>query len=134
MTDKFSMAHSVEARPVYLDNELIEYLSSTHYSQRTNIFDIKKLQKNALKKYIPVEIMNRNKQGFILPIDKWIKENHLEYLLSFFDKKKLKRQGIFNENLIESLIKPNINTNFRYEKIWGLFMFQIWYSNFIDSL
>ena len=134
MTDKFSMAHSVEARPVYLDNELIEYLSNTHYSQRTNIFDIKKLQKNALKKYIPLEIMNRNKQGFILPIDKWIKENHLEYLLSFFDKKKLKRQGIFNENLIESLIKPNINTNFRYEKIWGLFMFQIWYSNFIDSL
>ena len=134
MTDKFSMAHSVEARPVYLDNELIEYLSNTHYSQRTNIFDIKRLQKDALKKYIPTEIMNKNKQGFVLPIDKWSKENHLDYLLSFFDKKKLKKQGIFNENLIESLINPLLYSNARFEKIWGLFMFQMWYSNFIDSL
>lgn len=134
MTDKFSMAHSVEARPVYLDNELIEYLSKVHYSQRTNIFDIKKLQKTALKNFITNEIMNRGKQGFILPIDKWIKENHLKYLLSFFNKKKLKKQGIFNENLIETIINPHLSISNRYEKIWGLFMFQMWYSNFIDPL
>ena len=91
MTDKFSMAHSVEARPVYLDNELIEYLSNTHYSQRTNIFDIKRLQKDALKKYIPTEIMNKNKQ-VCAPIDKWSKENHLDYLLSFLIKKNLRNK------------------------------------------
>lgn len=133
MTDKFSMAHSVEARPVYLDNNLIEYVSKLNSKIRTSLFNIKKLQKNSLNDYLPDKIMQRKKQGFVLPIEDWIIKKNKSHILSLFDKRKIIRQDIFDKDILSSTIIPILESKIkvRYQKVWSLYMFQLWYDKFI---
>ncbi|MFN8438805.1 MAG: asparagine synthase (glutamine-hydrolyzing) [Cytophagales bacterium] len=67
-TDKASMQHGVEVRVPYLDNELIDYLSTVPDSLKVNGFVSKYLLKEVAKKYLPSVIIERSKTGFSLPI------------------------------------------------------------------
>lgn len=65
--DRVSMATSVEARVPYLSHSLLELIFS--YSDRLRNLNrtAKHLQKNIAEKFLPQDIINRQKKGFGLP-------------------------------------------------------------------
>jgi len=131
MSDHFSMAHSLEVRPPFLDNSMIDLFLTMPPNYRTSFFDLKKILKTAFKNELNSEILNSTKKGFVLPIRNWIKSHFYKDLLSIFDPKKLKKQDIFNHNLLDDYIIPLIkNENSNITAVWGLFMFQLWYDEF----
>lgn len=131
MSDHFSMAHSLEVRPPFLDNSMIDLFLTMPPNYRTSFFDLKKILKTAFKNELNSEILNSTKKGFVLPIRNWIKSHFYKDLLSIFDPKKLKKQDIFNHNLLDEYIIPLIkNENSNITSVWGLFMFQLWYNEF----
>ena len=70
--DKFSMAHSLEARAPFLDHELVSYALSL--PQRSKILgaETKRVLKQAVADILPANVINRRKQGFRVPLPAWL--------------------------------------------------------------
>jgi asparagine synthase (glutamine-hydrolysing) len=70
--DKFSMAHSLEARAPFLDHELVSYALSLPQHAKTGAGQTKKVLKEAVRGILPDEVIDRKKQGFRVPLPAWL--------------------------------------------------------------
>jgi asparagine synthase (glutamine-hydrolysing) len=136
MTDRFSMAHSIEARPCFLENELVDFALSIPAHIRTKTFNTKYLLRNISKKYFSREISQRPKQGFVLPISRWINNFFYKEFEKLFSVERVLKQNIFNKNILIDYINPSLNELKKNDKnakiatkLWALLMFQLWYVN-----
>lgn len=134
MTDRFSMAHSIEARPCFLENDLVSFALSIPPSIRMKQNNTKYLLRNMSRKYFPEKISNRGKKGFVLPISKWINNYFYKDFANLFEENKIKKQNIFNHNILKNIINPMLHELKRNEhdnkistKLWSLLMFQMWF-------
>jgi asparagine synthase (glutamine-hydrolysing) len=70
--DKFSMAHSLEARAPFLDHELVSYALSLPQHSKISDGQTKKVLKQAVRGWLPDEVIDRRKQGFRVPLPEWL--------------------------------------------------------------
>ena len=120
--DRTSMANSLEVRSPFVDHKLIEYV----LSHDTNYYS-PKFQKSILKNYLSTDFssdfINRNKQGFVFNLEKFIFENK-DLIFSFFSQSKL---GININDLKKlSLRSSRINA----QRIWKLLFLERYLSSF----
>ena len=79
--DKNSMAFSLESRLPFLDYRLVNYAFSIPDALKINEHGNKFILREAVKEYIPVEVLNRkDKMGFISPQELWQKKEMLNDL------------------------------------------------------
>ncbi|HET9130282.1 MAG TPA: asparagine synthase C-terminal domain-containing protein, partial [Terriglobia bacterium] len=71
--DKTSMANSLEARVPLLDFRIVEFVESLPPNLRLRPLCAKYLHKKAIEKWLPNEVVYRQKKGFINPVDKWLR-------------------------------------------------------------
>jgi asparagine synthase (glutamine-hydrolysing) len=70
--DRFSMAHSLEARAPFLDHELVSYALSLPQQAKIVGDQTKKVLKDAVANILPAEVIHRQKQGFRVPLPSWL--------------------------------------------------------------
>ncbi len=70
--DKFSMAHSLEARAPFLDHELVSYALSLPQHAKISGGETKRILKKAVADILPAEVVHRPKQGFRVPLPAWL--------------------------------------------------------------
>jgi asparagine synthase (glutamine-hydrolysing) len=96
--DRASMAHSLEVREPLMDHKLVEWAAGLQRSLHIDPSQGKKLLKTLAKRTIPAEIVDRPKQGFIVPIGQWLKgplgnfvgtQSSDGRLFEYIDKKEL---------------------------------------------
>ena len=128
MTDRFSMAHSLEARTPFLDKEFVEkmlLIPATYRSQRRNL---KVLLKTAASSLLPTDLLSAPKKGFVLPMKQWLSGKLLQELEFVSSPKFLQQQGLFQENLWQSWLNPNLDVRInRTNQRWTWFLFQKWW-------
>lgn len=130
MTDRFSMAHSLEARTPFLDKELAEFVYSIPASQRTNATNLKYLLKDSLGELIPAELLNAPKKGFTLPMQDWMRGSLKPQVSELLGERFLKEQNIFNPSIYTKYTKPFLEGTSNPEwQMWTLLCFQLWYIN-----
>jgi len=136
MTDRFSMAHSIEARPCFLENDLVKFVLNIPAYVRTKTFNTKYLLRNISKKYFSKELSEIPKQGFVLPISRWINNFFYKEFEKLFSVEEVLKQNIFNKNILINYINPALNELKKNDKntkiatkLWALLMFQLWYLN-----
>ncbi|MBA3055822.1 MAG: amidotransferase 1, exosortase A system-associated [Sphingomonadales bacterium] len=71
--DRTSMAVSLEAREPLLDHRLIEFAARLPEGLRIRGVQGKWLMKQAMRRYLPGQILFRPKQGFVMPIAQWFR-------------------------------------------------------------
>ena len=88
MSDRLSMAHSIENRSPFLDYRLIQYAFSMPSKYKIRSGKTKWILKEISKKFIPREISERiDKRGFSAPVNKWFKwDKHGKYNRSIYKK------------------------------------------------
>ena len=103
--DRMTFANSVEGRYPFLDINLIEFARKVP----TNLLLKDMVEKYVLKKvasrYIPDEIIKREKFGFVAPGSPQLLKNCREWANDILSYDRLKRQGYFNPDTIERLKK-----------------------------
>jgi asparagine synthase (glutamine-hydrolysing) len=72
-TDVSSMAHSLEAREPLLDHELVEWAMKLPLGWKLRGAGGKHLLRRLAYRHVPREIVDRPKQGFGVPIDRWLR-------------------------------------------------------------
>ncbi len=73
MTDRFSMAHSLEARVPLLDHDLVEMIFRIPARMRTQGDDLKYLFRRAVCDLVPPELLDAPKSGFVIPVQLWLR-------------------------------------------------------------
>lgn len=152
--DKMSMAHSLETRVPFLDNDLVDFamkipvryklknltrivslnenepgLKTAKYFEQTN--DGKIILRKALARYVPGDYANGIKQGFSAPDASWFKGESIDYIKKLLLDKKA---GIY-DYLQPAKISELLNEHFegktnRRLLIWSLLNFEWWLNVF----
>ncbi len=71
--DRTSMAVSLEAREPLLDYKLMEFAATLPVSMRIRAGEGKWIMKKAMERYLPKDILYRQKMGFVTPISAWFR-------------------------------------------------------------
>jgi len=126
--DRASMACSLELRTPFLDHRLVEFAAGLPASLRVRRFQLKYLFKKAVEKWLPHEIVYRQKRGFSVPIAGWMKGGLRPLLDETLSEDKLKRDGLFNPPFIRRLLSEHWSGRADHRKtLWTLLCFQLWY-------
>lgn len=131
--DRATMYYSVEARNPFLDKEFTQLALSLPLKYKYELGIQKKILKDLVYRYIPKQLMDRPKRGFVVPIEKWLKNSLRDELMEYSRASYLRKQGIFNPSETERLVDLWINNNSNkrgqnYKQIiWAFFIFQMWY-------
>lgn len=135
-TDRASMKYSLEVRCPILDYRVIEKSFEIPHKYKYYRFDKKHILKDVLYEYVPQSLLDRPKNGFGVPLRKWIRTVLKQNILQFADKEKLKKQGIFNPEAVWELInKQQLSDHIMYSSmVWSFYVFQLWYQEYIEDL
>lgn len=134
MTDRFSMAHSLEARPPFLDNELVDLVRQIPARYRTSRHDLKGLLRSAVSPLLPAELLGVPKKGFVIPLKLWLRNALRPVVERVLSPERLARQGIFSPELYRLHVLPHLDGRQDLTtRVWGLLMFQLWYNQFIEN-
>ncbi|HEX7979611.1 MAG TPA: asparagine synthase (glutamine-hydrolyzing), partial [Gemmatimonadaceae bacterium] len=74
-SDVSAMAHGLEMRSPFLGREILEYAATLPTSLRLQDWDTKHLLKRVAERYVPPEVLQRRKQGFVIPASDWLRRD-----------------------------------------------------------
>jgi asparagine synthase (glutamine-hydrolysing) len=132
MTDRFSMAHSLEARVPFLDTELVDLVLSIPAGVRTSASDLKYLLRLAIGDLLPAELLRAPKRGFILPERDWLRGRLRPLCERLLAPERLRHQGLLRAEVYETYVRPHLDGRAdRSAQVWTLMMFELWYELFI---
>jgi asparagine synthase (glutamine-hydrolysing) len=128
--DRATMHNALEGREPFLDHKLVELaLALDDYSKlkkEGKKYNSKDVLRQILYKYVPKNLLDRPKQGFAVPIEKWLRHALRPQLLAlaedsdFFDKIPLQQTQI--QLLIQNFLSQKLWVN--PHLIW--FIFSLW--------
>jgi asparagine synthase (glutamine-hydrolysing) len=126
--DRLSMAHSVEVRPPFLDHRLVEFVARLPGSMKIKNGRIKHLLKEAVRGLIPDAILDRAKEGFLMPINAWILDNLGSFVRERLAPERLASHGWLDAAAVGRLLSEHYaRTHNHGNRIWNLLMFQVWW-------
>jgi asparagine synthase (glutamine-hydrolysing) len=128
--DRASMHYSLETRVPYLDHRIIEFALDLSPQLKYNNGIAKYLLKEILYQYIPKKFFDRPKQGFAIPLEKWLK-NELRFLIEEnLSEETITRYGIVQHKQVDMLVKEFFaGKNYLYNRIWALIVLHKWLKN-----
>ncbi len=122
--DKMSMAHSLELRAPFLDSNLVEYMLKVDENLKRGNTN-KYLLKQVAEKYLPLEIVHRQKKGFSSPFIEWTLEEYKEETLNIILEVN-SHLNIFNKGFIVFLYNEVKEKRYK-QHFWNIFIFSKWF-------
>ncbi len=133
MGDKMSMAHGLEVRVPFCDHALVEFAASIPMKQRLHGFRLKALLKQAIQDLLPPELLQKPKQGFMVPIGGWLKRELEPLCQDVLAPTAITRRGLFRPEAIADLRaahqRGSINAA---HQIYALVVFELWCRQYVD--
>lgn len=148
--DKISMAHGLETRVPFLDNDLVDFamklpvklkLSNLNkmiemneniigpkrsvYFQKSN--DGKSILRNVMGRYIPHEITRDVKQGFSAPDASWFRGESIDYVKGIIDNSNSKIYDFMDKKAVQKSVARHFSgEENRRLLIWAYLNFENW--------
>jgi len=134
MTDRFSMAHSLEARTPFLDAKLVELVASIPPALRTSADDPKGLLRDAVADLLTPAHLDAPKRGFVFPLARWLRGELRPLAERLLADEHLEAQGLFRPGLAARYLEPHLEGRAdESERLWPLLMFQLWYLLYVEE-
>ncbi len=132
LTDKMSMAHSLEVRVPFLDHQLIEFLATVPPRLKIKNLQKKYIHRKAVSKILPKEILQKKKKGFSLPLGSWFRKELRGFVQEVLTQDGIKKTGLFNQKYINQILQEHLSYKADHEsKIIALLVFIIWYDMYM---
>jgi asparagine synthase (glutamine-hydrolysing) len=131
--DITSMANSMEVRSPFLDHPLMEFAASLPASLKIRGLKKKYLLKQSMADLLPAEILNRPKQGFAVPLDRWFRHELKEMVWdTLLDPRSLER-SYFKADAVKRMLDEHARgLRQRHHQLWSLLMLELWHKACID--
>ena len=126
--DRMSMAHSIEARSPLVDYKVVEYAASLPGELKLKNRQLKYILKKVAARYLPEELIEREKQGFGFPLARWMRTELRDFIRNLCAASRFVELGIFDgayvNQLVEQHLSGKVDHNYR---LWLLINLEIWY-------
>jgi asparagine synthase (glutamine-hydrolysing) len=132
--DVATMAHSLEARSPFLDQELCQFMAAVPANLKLRGGTSKHLLKSALRGLLPDEILDRPKMGFGVPLGDWLRTTLREVLLDTVLSDTALSRGYFQPSAVQTMVDRHMagSDDFMYI-LWDLLLLEKWHLAFIDN-
>jgi asparagine synthase (glutamine-hydrolysing) len=135
LTDRMTMAHSLEARSPFLDHELVEYLAAFPSDLKIRGPQLKYVLRRLATDYLPQQIIRRRKQGFMFPIAYWLRDELCGFVKRYLLDSALVREGLFREVHVQKLVEDHRNSRIdNHVRLWMLLNVAIWHQIYIEKI
>ena len=147
--DKLSMAHSLETRVPFLDNDLVDFaqkipvkfkiknlnkvieMDENEINKINKTNDGKIILRKCMSKYIPENIHKAVKQGFSSPDKNWFKGESIEFVKKQLLGESAALYKFMNKETVHNLVNEHLNgKKNRRLLIWSLLNFEEWNKTF----
>lgn len=132
--DRLSMAHSLEVRSAFLDTDVVSFVAGLHGRRKIAGGETKRLLKQVARRFFPAAMVDRPKEGFIMPVTDWLLAGLEPYVRDTLSPSRLARHGLFDAQAIERLIDRTYRERGDYtqvNKLLVLLTFQEWHDLYL---
>jgi asparagine synthase (glutamine-hydrolysing) len=130
-SDKGGMAHGLEIRVPYLDNEVVEFANSLPDDQRIRGRSRKWLLREAFGDLLPPEVFSRFKRGFGVPVSAWLRHELSEYYQDLVLSPRARVRRYLQMPTVEACFKEHQRGAQDYAGfLWKCLLFEIWLRHF----
>jgi len=155
--DKLSMAHGLESRVPFLDNDLVDFamrcpvhlklnnlanvvkLNENDPGHKSQIYfdrtrDGKTILRDVMQRHIPGDIVNAVKQGFSAPDASWFKGDSIEFVKRKLFRNDARIYEFMDPDRVRGLIEEHLSgVKNRRLLIWSLLNTEAWLAQFLSA-
>lgn len=155
--DKLSMAHGLESRVPFLDNDLVDFAlrlpvrhklgnldevvrldENTPGSKREQFFqktrDGKLLLRRIMSRYVPDDVSGAIKQGFSAPDASWFRGESIEYVKRVLFDRKARLYDVLDREAVLGLVQEHLDgRQNRRLLVWSLIYLETFLQTFMDG-
>lgn len=130
--DRMTMAHSLEARSPFLDQEVVEFAARLPIEYKINRGEKKILLRTIAKEYLPPALIERRKMGFVAPLEKWFQQGLGQQALVLLGEPKAKIYSYLSFNGVQPILHSAIaGDSAAAARIWSLMILEFWLKEFV---
>lgn len=128
--DRAAMAHSLETRIPLLDRDLIEFAWTLPQDFKYKDQTSKRILRDLLYRHVPKAMLERPKQGFYVPIRKWLMEGStFQYTSELLENSYLVRDGYLDGQAVKSVWSYFKKHRKKHQLVFNILMAEQWYRN-----
>jgi asparagine synthase (glutamine-hydrolysing) len=134
LTDKASMAASIECRAPFIDHELVELSARIPSTLKIRGLQMKYLLKKAFAPWLPEAILNRSKRGFGAPVGSWMRDQLNPLLADTLSPEQVRQRGLFRPEAVNQLIADHkAELADHTDHLLALVCLELWCRIFLDN-
>jgi asparagine synthase (glutamine-hydrolysing) len=134
LTDKMSMAVSLECRVPLLDHELVELAARMPQEVKIRGGRLKHAMKEAVAHMLPRDILERRKRGFGTPMGAWLKQDLAPLVRGLLSEPVVAGRGLFHYPEVRQLIEAHeANRIDGTDRLLALINLEIWSRLYLDG-
>ncbi len=134
LTDRMSMAHSLEVRVPFLDHEVLEFAATVPPELKIRRLKSKFILRKIASRLLPDEILRKGKRGFSIPLAFWFREELKSLLQDQLSSERIAQMGYFVPEKVTSLLHEHFSMRANHEnKIWALLIFGLWHDLYMEK-
>ncbi len=131
--DKTSMLHSLETREPLLDHKLLELAATIPFELKLKDGTGKWILRHAVRDLLPESILARGKQGFGVPIDRWLGGEFGTLANEVLLDSRAKNRGWLDGKQVAALLSDTyMPADRRARQLWALLCLELWAQTYVD--
>jgi asparagine synthase (glutamine-hydrolysing) len=132
LTDRMTMAHGLELRSPFLDHELVSTLASYPRKLKIKGRQLKYILRRLGQDYLPAQILERDKQGFMFPVAYWFRNELYPFLQTYLPESYFVKEGLFRQDVVTHLLEEHRhNHTDHHVRLWMLLNLAVWHDLYI---
>ncbi|MBI2204643.1 MAG: hypothetical protein HYU41_12410 [Candidatus Rokubacteria bacterium] len=134
MADRMSMAHGLELRAPFCDPALIEASLRLPSATKLPGWRLKGLLKRAFADVLPRDVLRHPKQGFMIPLGRWLRGELRPAMEDLLAPARLARRGWLVPQAVEALKREHLaGRQGHADRLFSLMMLELWAGEYLDG-
>jgi asparagine synthase (glutamine-hydrolysing) len=134
--DRMSMATSLEVRVPILDHIFAEWVTALPSEWKLRRGKQKYILRRLAERIgVPREVLYRRKQGFAVPMVRWMKHELKELIMTVLLDSRTLQRGYFEPRGVHQILEEHFHGHRDQSgRIWRLLMFELWHRNYLEKV
>ncbi|HEX2485071.1 MAG TPA: asparagine synthase (glutamine-hydrolyzing) [Myxococcota bacterium] len=132
LSDRVSMAHSLEVRVPYLDHRLLEFAARIPPALKLRGMERKHLLKRAVRDLLPESFFKRRKMGFSAPLAVWFRGELRGFVEDVLSPQAVADAGLLRYDAVRRILDDHYARRANHDNvIWALVALALWRASYV---
>jgi len=124
--DAGTMYHALEARAPFLDQKLWDFAAKLPPKLRLHGGELKAILRTIVRNRVSPEVASRKKQGFTIPVERWLAGSWSRGLREFASHSMLEDEGWLRKGSMDALVRQVAENGVARRQVWFLMVLENW--------